>query len=198
MTAIYGVIKPQGLLHRVQSWIAARFGLWYPETDQLRTKPNGPKIRIVWTSAMIIWLLRFCSSAILRIGAVLFNLDGNRYWSKLKWPAQNLIPTPPKDAAKLKMWRAEIDKHKPVGQGIACSGTLLHITGEVKGYYIVECIKLFKDKAPNVTPASHPWLFARLSEVQIGTGKRRRGGLVWPMFSPTGKAYINKKLVELV
>ena len=194
----FGIIKPQGLLHRVQSWVAARFWLWYPETEQLRTKPNGPKIRIVWTSAMILWLLQNCSAAILRIGAVLFNLDGNSYWRKLKWPAQNFIPAPPKDAAKLKAWRAEIDKHKPVGQGIACSGTLLRILGEERGHYVVECIKPFSGKAPNVNPSSHPWRFAKLWEVQIGTGKRRPGGLRWPMFSQSGKAYIDKKLVELI
>lgn len=191
----------KGVLLKIKKALLA--GYSYPETEQLLNKPNGSKFRIKYTAAMIIWLVSIQVSeagakALLRIGAVLFNLDGNAHWSKLIWPLQNFIPLPPKAKEALKKWIAEITKHKPVAQSISCGGNRLRIIGQKGEYWIVEMLKTFAGKAPKQKPSTHPWLFTWLWEVDVITGKPTKRDLIWPNFSPTGKAYIHKSLVELI
>lgn len=208
-----GVIKHQGAEHRSKEFAGAKgilikiaAGLlseyWYPETEQLNSRAGKQKLRIKYTPAMLMWLVAIqvspaAATALLRIAAVLFNVDGNKFWIKRPWPAQNFIPLPPKLKSALQGWIALVNKHKPVAQGIACGGSQVRVIGESGAYWIIECFRPFAGKAPRQTPASHPWLFARYHEVDLASGRVRRGGLVWPYFSPTGKAYIHKSLVTL-
>jgi hypothetical protein len=144
------------------------------------------KISMPYTPAMMKWLVDMQVSYtgaknLLRVGAVLFNKNKNlSYW---KWP-----PPIPNYIPMYGPWPA-----KPVGEGITCGGNLVNVLGYSGIYAKVECVKPFTTSAPLFNRFTHQHLFARLYEVQIGSGATRAGGLYWPLFSSSGYAFMRKE-----
>ena len=202
-------VKPLGTLHRVQQWIRARFGFWYPSPVPIFAKPGKPKLTVRYSLAMILWTIALQASQraayeLFRIGAVIFNLMGNKKWIKnksLKGKVNYVLPKPPWTKKQLQAWFDE--DPELVAQLVTCAGNkissnLLKVIGEEKGFAVVELMRPFEDSPPAYKPSTHPWYFARLYETQIGTGDTRRGGLAWGLFSSTGRGYVDKKLLEFV
>ena len=219
MTNFYK-IRHLGLEHPVQDWPSAKYGAYYPETEQLhaiagkvqsspilasqRPRPvRGPYAEVfpqglrpgtsVAVTAMLKWLFAYGAGKmqvsytgaknLSRVGAVLFNKNKNlSYW---KWP-----PPIPNYIPMYGPWPS-----KPVAEGILCGGNTVNVIGTSGSYFKVECIKPFATSAPLLNRFTHPHLFARLWEVQIGTGAVRAGGLYWPLFAANGYAYIRKELL---
>ena len=192
MTNFYK-IRHLGLEHPVQDWPSAKYGAYYPETEQLHAIAGVGKISMPYTPAMLKWLFAYGAGKmqvsytgaknLSRVGAVLFNKNKNlSYW---KWP-----PPIPNYIPMYGPWPS-----KPVAEGILCGGNTVNVIGTSGSYFKVEGIKPFTTSAPLLNRFTHPHLFARLWEVQIGTGAVRAGGLYWPLFAANGYAYIRKELL---
>ena len=189
MATIYRV-KWLGKEHPSKNFPAARPGYWYPATEQLHVKAGGGgKVRVKYSAAMLNWLrdMQFneaAARALFRIGAVLFNIDGNEFYRKLPWPLQNYIPLYGRP------W-----PQKPVAQGITCGRNLVRGLEERKGYVRIETIKAGGSPPKGVSRWTQPWLFCFPHEVQVESGAFRQSGLCWPLLAEK-EAWISKKLLE--
>ena len=170
-------IKWRGVNHPVQNHVHAKLSMKFPATAQVYDRLGGHKITAQYDNAKLTDLAKLNSWygfwVVRRIGGVMFNQMGNQKWAK-KWTklfgVQARIPYPLPKG------------DKAVAQVVLCDSNTVYVNKE-------------NGKWCRIDP-----VVARLTEVEIGTGRMFLGGLRWRVYpdKKSDEIWIEKSMLEKI